>query len=172
MVRRPVAWIVAVLLLLEAFGIALLNWVLGTVVDRQNMSLAGLDPEAMSTSSKAGGVVFGLYFALCSLAALLVALRGRTPVGFWRIVLISAAVVHAVLAAFTVGLVGWGAFVFLMVVFGLILLTLMTYDRPGAAPDGRPGPGAGGDPGKGGRAPGQDTDRDRTAPEGPAPVTP
>jgi hypothetical protein len=37
--------------------------------------------------------------------------------------------VHALLGAFAVGLVGWGAFAALMVIFGLILLTLMTYDR-------------------------------------------
>ncbi|MDT0466989.1 hypothetical protein [Streptomyces gibsoniae] len=177
MVRRPVAWIVAVVLVLEAFGIGLLNWFLGTVVDRQNMSLAGLDPDAMSASSKAGGVVFGLYFALCGVAALLVAVRGRAPSGFWRIALISAAVVHAVLAAFTVGLVGWGAFAFLMVVFGLILLTLMTYDSPGAT-DGRQGqadprPGEGG-PGDGKSAPGETAGQGGPAPEsgGPAPVTP
>ncbi|MEV6025596.1 hypothetical protein [Streptomyces sp. NPDC052036] len=170
MVRRPVAWIVAVVLVLEAFGIALLNWFLGMVVDRQNMSLAGLDPDAMSTSSKAGGIVFGLYFALCGVAALLVAVRGRAPSGFWRIVLISAAVVHAVLAAFTVGLVGWGAFAFLMVVFGLILLTLMTYDQQGQA---GPRPGAGG-PGDGRSVPGEPAGQGRPTPEGggPAPVTP
>ncbi|MCF1507209.1 hypothetical protein [Streptomyces glomeratus] len=182
MVRRPVAGIVAVVLVVEAFGIGMLNWFLGTLVDRQNMSLAGLDPDAMATSSKVGGVVFGLYFALCGLAALLVAVRDRSPSGFWRILLISAAVVHALLGAFTVGLVGWGAFAFLMVVFGLILLTLMTYDRH----EGQAGPwSAQGGPGDGGSAPGEAREageaRDaREAMEqegtpeggGPAPVTP
>lgn len=38
MVRRPVAWIVAVILFVEAFGVAALNWFLGTVVDNQQMS--------------------------------------------------------------------------------------------------------------------------------------
>ncbi|MEU6495558.1 hypothetical protein ABZ890_35080 [Streptomyces sp. NPDC046984] len=166
MVRRPVAWLVAIVLFVEAIGIALLNWFLGVVVDRQDMSLAGLDPDTMSVSSKAGGVVFGLYFALCGVAALLVALRDRSPAGIWRIILITAAVVHGLLGAFTVGLVGWGAFAFMMVVFGLILLTLMTYDRAerplGAPPeDGAPG----GDEG---------TAEQGGTPEngGPAPVTP
>lgn len=77
MVRRPVAWVVAVVLFVEAFGIAALNWFLGVVVDRQDMSLAGLDPHMMSVSSKIGGLAFGLYFALCGLVALLVALRDR-----------------------------------------------------------------------------------------------
>ncbi|OIJ91174.1 hypothetical protein [Streptomyces colonosanans] len=147
MVRRPVAWIVTVVLFVEAFGVALLNWFLGMVVDRQDMSLAGLDPHMMSVSSKAAGVVFGLYFALCGLAALLVAARDRSPSGVWRILLISAAVVHGLLGAFTVGLVGWGAFAYLMVVLGLILLTLMTYDGqegPAGAPPAGTGPEGGG----------------------------
>ncbi|MEU6219444.1 hypothetical protein ABZ845_18285 [Streptomyces sp. NPDC047022] len=137
MVRRPVAAVVAIVLFGEAIGIALLNWFLGVIADRQDMSLAGIDPDTMATSSKAGGVVFGLYFALCGVAALLIALRDRAPSGFWRIVLISAAVVHGLLGALTVGLVGWSAFAYMMVVFGLILLTLMMYDR-GQGPAGAP----------------------------------
>ncbi|MER6011199.1 hypothetical protein [Streptomyces bluensis] len=135
MIRRPVATVTAIVLFVEAGGVAWLNWFLGTVVDRQDMSLAGLDPDAMSTSSKAGGLVFGLYFVLCGLAALLVALRDRPATGVWRVLLISAAVVHGLLGAFAVGLVGWGAFTFMMVVLGLVLLTLMAEDRR-AGPDG------------------------------------
>ncbi|MEV6960088.1 hypothetical protein AB0M97_12960 [Streptomyces sp. NPDC051207] len=130
MVRRPVAWIVAVVLFAEAVGIAALNWFLGVVVDRQDMSLAGLDPHMMSTSSKIGAVVFGLYFALCGLVALLVALRDRPPAGLGRVLLISVAVVHALLGAFTWGLVGRHAFLFMVLVLGLVVLLLMTYDRP------------------------------------------
>ncbi|MET8244914.1 hypothetical protein ABZV31_11115 [Streptomyces sp. NPDC005202] len=153
MVRRPVAWVVAVVLFGEAFGIAALNWFLGVVVHRQKMSLAGLDPNMMSTSSKVGGVLFGLYFALCGLVALLVALRDRPPAGFGRILLISAAVVHGLLGAFVWGLVGWPAFLFMVVVLGLIVLLLMTYDPAeegpvGAVPDG--GPHGAGDPAGGG----------------------
>ncbi|MFE0800892.1 hypothetical protein [Streptomyces sp. NPDC058812] len=127
-VRRPVAWIVAVVLFAEAVGVAALNWFLGIVVDRQDMSLAGLDPDMMSVSSKIGGVVFGLYFALCGLVALLVALRDRPPAGLGRILLISAAVVHGLLGAFTWGLVGWHAFLFMILTLALIVLLLMTYD--------------------------------------------
>ncbi|MDG9716287.1 hypothetical protein [Streptomyces sp. DH24] len=148
MVRRPVAWIVAVVLFAEAVGVAALNWFLGVVVDRQDMSLAGLDPDMMSTSSKIGGLVFGLYFALCGLVALLVALRNRPPAGLGRVLLISAAVVHAVLGAVTWGLVGWHAFLFMVLVLGLVVLLLMTYDRP-ARPeepaDAVPGDGGGPD---------------------------
>ncbi|MGA5875793.1 hypothetical protein ACPC3D_08155 [Streptomyces cellulosae] len=141
MVRRPVAWIVALVLFAEALGVLAVNWFLGVVVDRQDMSLAGLDPDMMSVSSKAGGVVFGLYFATCGLVALLVALRDRTPAGFGRVLLISAAVVHALLGAFAWGLIGWTAFLSMVVVLALIVLLLMTYDgrqeEPGEA--GEPG---------------------------------
>lgn len=106
MLRRPVAWVVAFVLLAEAFTIGALNWFLGVVVDHQKMSLAGLDPDVMSMSSKIGGVVFGLYFALCALVALLVAIRDRAPAGLGRVLLISAAVVHALLGAFCWGPVG------------------------------------------------------------------
>jgi hypothetical protein len=132
-VRRPVAWIVAVVLFAEALGIAALNWFLGVVVDRQEMSLAGLDPDMMATSSKIGGVVFGLYFALCGLVALLVALRDRPAAGLGRVLLISAAVVHGLLAAFVWGIVGWPAFVFMVLVLGLVVLLLMTHDGRSAA---------------------------------------
>ncbi|MEU6378403.1 hypothetical protein [Streptomyces sp. NPDC046909] len=138
MVRRPVAWVVAVVLFVEALGIAAVNWFLGVVVDRQDMSLAGLDPDAMSISSKIGGVVFGLYFALCGLVALLVALRNRPPAGLGRILLISAAVVHALLGAFAWGLLGWSEFLFMVVVLTLIVLLLMTYDSPAEPADAVP----------------------------------
>jgi hypothetical protein len=137
-VRRPVAWIVAVVLFAEAIGIAALNWFMGIVVDRQKMSLAGLDPDVMSMSSKIGGVVFGLYFALCGLVALLVALRNRRPAGIGRILLISAAVVHALLGAFTWGLVGWNAWLFMVLVLALIVLLLMTYDAQQRSVAGEP----------------------------------
>ena len=70
MIRRPVAVVTAFVLFAEGLGIAGVQWFLGTVVDRQKMSLAGLDPDAMSLSTKAGGVVFGLYFVLCGVVAL------------------------------------------------------------------------------------------------------
>ncbi|MFJ9813782.1 hypothetical protein ACIRU3_00675 [Streptomyces sp. NPDC101151] len=142
------AWIVAVVLLAEALAIGALNWFLGVVVDRQKMSLAGLDPDVMSASSKIGGVVFGLYFALCALVALLVAIRNRPPAGFGRVLLISVAVVHGLLGAFTWGLVGWTAFLFMVVVLSLVVLLLMTYDRDSGPEQASSGgaPEQGGDP--------------------------
>ncbi|MFC8871490.1 hypothetical protein ACFUAC_28255 [Streptomyces sp. NPDC057148] len=144
-VRRPVAWTVAVVLFAEAVGVAALNWFLGVVVDRQDMSLAGLDPDMMSVSSKIGGIVFGLYFALCGLVALLVAVRDRSPAGLGRILLISAAVVHGLLGAFSWGLVGWHAFLAMILVLGLIVLLLMTYDARDGSAAGRTGVGKGDD---------------------------
>ncbi|MEU1516714.1 hypothetical protein ABZ490_31995 [Streptomyces sp. NPDC005811] len=146
MVRRPLALIVALVLFAEGFGIALLNWALGIMADSQNMSLAGIDPDVMSRSSKVGGIVFGLYFAACGLVALLVAVRNRAPSLLGRILLISAAVTHGVLGAVAWGLLGRTQFAFMVVVLGLIVLLLMTYDaRPGPAAeapgDGEPGEG-------------------------------
>ncbi|AYN35251.1 MULTISPECIES: hypothetical protein [Streptomyces] len=140
MVRRPVALVGAVVLVGEAIGIGLLNWFLGLVVDRQDMSMGGLDPDAMSIGTWIGGGVFGLYLLLCALVMLLVGIRNRPAVGIGRILLISAAVVHALLGAFTVGLVGWLAFVFMMVVFGLIVLTLVADARTADAVDKGEGP--------------------------------
>ncbi|MGW2787674.1 hypothetical protein ACWC3X_41885 [Streptomyces populi] len=146
MVRRPLVWMAAIVLFVEAVGIALLNWFLGMVVDRQDMSMAGLDSDLMARSSKIGGVVFGLYFLACAVATLLVALRRRPPGLFGRVLLISAAVAHALLGAFTVGLVGWGAFTFMMVVLALIVFTLLAYDPRETGPvDAAPETGGTGD---------------------------
>ncbi|QEV19841.1 hypothetical protein CP975_22085 [Streptomyces alboniger] len=127
------AWAGAIVLLAEAVGIALLNWFLGLVVDRQEMSLAGLDPHAMTVSTWIAGLVFGGYLALCGVMLALVGARDRAPGRFGRLLLISCAVVHGVLGAFCVGLVGWPAFAFMMVVLGLIVLPLVAYDRAGRA---------------------------------------
>lgn len=145
MARRPVAWAAAVVLVLEAFGIVLLNWILSIVVDRQQMSLAGLQPRAMSTGSWIAGALFGLYLLFCAVVLIRTAMRDRAPGGFARIALISVAVVHGLLGAFAVGLVGWVAFLAMMVVLGLIVLTLVAYgegrtpQEGDADPAGTPG---------------------------------
>lgn len=139
MARRPVALAAAVVLILEAFGIVLLNWILSIVVDRQQMSLAGLQPRAMSTGSWIGGGLFGVYLLFCAGIMIRTALRDRAPVGFTRIVLISAAVVHGLLGAFAVGLVGWVAFLAMMLVLGLIVLVLMAYGEERLPQDGDAG---------------------------------
>ncbi|MGI5470554.1 hypothetical protein [Streptomyces sp. CA-132043] len=142
--RRPVAVVTAVVLVLEAAGIALLNWILSVFVDRQQMSLAGLKVDAMSAGAWIGGIVIGLYLLLCAFFALRCAVRDRAPGGFARTVLISCAVIHGVVGAFTVGLVGWAAFVGAMVVLGLLIFTLLAYAPAAEAPEpAEPGtPGA------------------------------
>lgn len=152
MARRPVAVVAAIVLLVEAVGIVVINGILATFVDKQDMSLADLDPDAMVTGTWVMGGVFGLYLAACGVVALLAGLRDRAPGRFGRILLISCAITHGVLGALTVGLVGWDAFTFMMVVLGLIVLTLVAYgrERPpvedapaatdGAAPTNGPAP--------------------------------
>ncbi|ATL83468.1 hypothetical protein HUF15_33135 [Streptomyces samsunensis] len=133
MARRPVAAVAAVTLMLEAVGIALLNWILGLVVDRQQMSMGGIDTDAMSVGTWVAGGLFGLYLLVCGVVLLRTAVRDRAPGRLARILLITCAVVHGLLGAFSVGLVGWPAFAFMMVVLGLIVLTLLGYEAESAA---------------------------------------
>ncbi|MER5459135.1 hypothetical protein ABT010_00265 [Streptomyces sp. NPDC002668] len=123
------AIVAAIVLLVEAVGIVLINGILATFVHRQDMSLADLDPAAMVTGTWVMGGVFGLFLAACGVVLLTTGLRDRAPGRFGRILLISCAIVHGVLGALTVGLVGWDAFAFMMVVLGLIVLTLVAYGR-------------------------------------------
>ncbi|MEU1433576.1 hypothetical protein ABZ438_05720 [Streptomyces sp. NPDC005786] len=138
-VRRPVAVIAALVLFAEAVGIVIINVVLGTVVKNQDMSLAGTDPAVMSKGTWVLGGVSGLFLVLCGVLLLLAGIRDRAPGRVARIVLIGCAVIHGVLGALTVGLVGWSAFALMMVVLGLIVLTLVAY---GPAADEKPAPGA------------------------------
>ncbi|MFF4853814.1 hypothetical protein ACFY2N_02845 [Streptomyces rubiginosohelvolus] len=125
--RRPVAIVTALVLFGEAVGIVLINAVLATVAENQSMSLAGLDPDAMSAGTWAMGGVSGLLLVLCGLTALIAGIRDRAPGRVGRTVLIGCAVVHGVLGAVTVGLVGWAAFAFMMVVLALLVFTLLSY---------------------------------------------
>ncbi|MET8940809.1 hypothetical protein ABZX28_27935 [Streptomyces rubiginosohelvolus] len=125
--RRPVAIVTALVLFGEAVGIVLINAVLATVAENQSMSLAGLDPDAMSAGTWVMGGVSGLLLVLCGLTALITGIRDRAPGRVGRIVLIGCAVVHGVLGAVTVGLVGWAAFAFMMAVLALLVFTLLSY---------------------------------------------
>ncbi|MEV0091925.1 hypothetical protein [Streptomyces sp. NPDC050738] len=134
MARKPVAWVGAILLFLEAIGIAFVNWVLAKVADNQHMSLAGIDPKAISTGAMVMGGLTGIYLIVCGVVLLRTALRDRSPGTPGRILLITCAVVHGVLGALTVGLVGWQAFVFMMLVLGTIVFSLVMYERENGAP--------------------------------------
>lgn len=137
-VRRPVAFVAAIVLFVEAAGMVLVNGIMATVVDNQEMSLAGLDPAAMSAGAWVMGGAAGLYLVLCGLVLLLTGIRDRAPGRVGRAALISCAVVHGVLGALTVGLIGWAAFVFMMVVLGLIVLTLVAYGNGNGSGTGSP----------------------------------
>ncbi|WP_111601107.1 hypothetical protein [Streptomyces sp. Amel2xB2] len=125
--RRSVAAAAALILVVEAVGIVLLNIFLGMVVDDQQMSMAGLEPRSMSLSAVVAGALFGAYLLLCAVVLVRTAVTDKAPLGLLRIVLISAAVVHGLLGAASVGLVGWLAFLFMMVVLGLIVWSLVSY---------------------------------------------
>ncbi|MER8235445.1 hypothetical protein [Streptomyces sp. NPDC094049] len=127
MARRPIALVTAAVLLLEAPGIVAVNAVMARFVKAQSMSLDGLDPESMHTGTWALGIGSGAALALCGLVALVAGVRDRRPGRLGRALLIGCALVHAVLAAVAVGLLGWGAFAVLMTVLGLIVLTLVAY---------------------------------------------
>lgn len=146
MVRRTVACTAALVLFAEAVGIVIINVVLGTVVKNQDMSLAGTDPKMMANGTLVLGAVSGLFLVLCGVLLLLAGIRDRGPGRVGRIVLICCAVVHGVLGALTVGLVGWTAFVVMMVVLGLIVLSLVVYgpadEKPAAGGAGPEQPAA------------------------------
>ncbi|MFI2778384.1 hypothetical protein [Streptomyces sp. ALB3] len=129
MVRRPVAFATAIVLFVEAVGIVIVNGVLATVAGNQSMSLAGMDPDAMVTGTWVMGGVSGVLLACCGVIPLLAGVRDRAPGRFARIALIGCAVVHGVLGALAVGLLGWAAFAFLMAVLALIVLTLVMFER-------------------------------------------
>ncbi|MER5886912.1 hypothetical protein ABT160_24075 [Streptomyces sp. NPDC001941] len=141
--RRPVALVAAIVLLAEALGVVVLNGVLATFVDRQNMSMAGLDPDAMATGTWIMGGVAGLFLLLCGAVLLRAGLRDRAPGRWARVLLIACAIVHGVLGAVTVALVGWTAFAFMMLVLGLLVFVLLAYgseERRTRPPADRPAP--------------------------------
>ncbi|MFG2871630.1 hypothetical protein [Streptomyces sp. NPDC048338] len=135
MARRPIALVTAAVLLLEAPGIVALNAVMARFLEVQSMSLDGMDPDAMVTGTWALGIVSGALLALCALVALLAGVRDRRPGRAGRILLVGCAVVHGVLGAVTVGLIGWGAFAFMVLVLGLIVLTLVAYGKDTEVPE-------------------------------------
>ncbi|MFD3998975.1 hypothetical protein [Streptomyces sp. NPDC058548] len=139
MARRPIALVTAAVLFLEAPGIVAINAVMARFVKIQTMSLDGMDPDAMYTGTWALGIASGVALALCGLVALVAGLRDRRPGRAGRGLLIGCAIVHGILGAVTVGLIGWGAFAFMMLVLGLIVLTLVAYGKgyeKGAEPQG------------------------------------
>ncbi|KOG13500.1 MULTISPECIES: hypothetical protein [Streptomyces] len=140
--RRPIALVTAAVLLLEAPGIVAINAVMARFVEVQAMSLDGMDPDAMVTGTWALGIGSGAALVLCGLVALVAGIRDRAPGRFGRVLLIGCAVVHGILGAVAVGLLGWKAFAFLMLVLGLLVLTLVMYGKETPEAEPAAGPAA------------------------------
>ncbi|MEE1939335.1 hypothetical protein V1L54_07895 [Streptomyces sp. TRM 70361] len=135
---RPVALAATAVLVCEAVGVAALHWILGVMADRQDMSLAGLDPRAAAVSAWTGGAALGALLLLCGALLLRTALTGRAPGRPARALLVGVAVGHGVLGAAAAALVGWAAFAVLMAALGVLVLALLTP----VAPAGEQGAGA------------------------------
>ncbi|MEV4424618.1 hypothetical protein ACN9M0_23030 [Streptomyces sp. R-07] len=129
MARRPIALVTAAVLFLEAPGIVAINAVMARFTQAQSMSLDGMDPDAMVAGTWGLGIASGVALAVCGLVALVAGLRDRRPGRFGRGLLIGCAVVHGVLGAVAVALLGWTAFAFLVTVLGLLVLTLVAYGK-------------------------------------------
>ncbi|GAA2479938.1 hypothetical protein [Streptomyces gobitricini] len=125
--RRPIALAAGIVLVLEAAGLVLLHMVLAEVLAGQKMSLDGLDPDLMVVAVWVMGGVFGAYTALCGALLVRLGVRDRSPGRAVRILLVSCAITHGVLGAVAVGLVGWAAFAYMMVVLGLVVAALVLY---------------------------------------------
>lgn len=137
--RRTAAAATAVVLVLEALTIAFVNWILGLSVRHQKMSMGGLGSDSMAIGSWAGGGLLALFLVVCAALTARIAIRDRMSGRAGRIALIVCAVVHGVVGALVVGLVGWVAFVLMMVILALLVGTLVMYapedrDRAGAVP--------------------------------------
>jgi hypothetical protein len=138
MMRRGVAATAALVLVLEAFGLAFINWVMGLAVRHQEMSLAGLDPTAMAVGAWVAGGLLALFLIGCATVLARTARYDRAPGRLGRVLLILAAVMHVVLGAAVVGLVGWPAYVLMMVIFGLVVLSLFMYGSPDTSGEDTP----------------------------------
>ncbi|WP_374986102.1 hypothetical protein [Streptomyces fradiae] len=154
MKRGPVALTAGAVLLGEAVGAVLLHLVLASVLSGQRMSLAGLDPDAMVIGTRVMGGVLGAYLALCGAVLLRAGVRRAAPGRRARVLLVTCAVTHGVLGAVAVGLVGWGAFAWLVAVMALVVLCLVSYGGDGEGGSYEEGAGRpAGEDGPAGRAP-------------------
>ncbi|WSK88507.1 hypothetical protein OG723_23910 [Streptomyces sp. NBC_01278] len=145
--RRLVAGLAALVLVVEAAVLVLVHFVLGRTTHNQSMSIAGMDPDVMSTATYVMGAGIGAFLLLCAVLLVVAAVRDRAPGTFARVVLVTAAVTHGLLGAIAVGLVGWGAFAVTMVILCLLVLTLTLYAAQDEGMAGARGPGSPGGPG-------------------------
>lgn len=129
--RRLVAGLAAIVLVVEAAVLVLVHIVLGSTTANQSMSIAGSDPDVMSKATYVMGAGMGAFLVLCAVLAAAAALRDRPPGRFARIVFVSAAVTHGVLGILAVVLVGWAAFAVTTLILCLLVLTLTLYAAQG-----------------------------------------
>ncbi|MEV7727476.1 hypothetical protein AB0P15_22410 [Streptomyces sp. NPDC087917] len=127
--RRLVAGLAALALVAEAVVLVLVNLVLAATTANQSMSIGGADPALMSKATYVLGAVTGGFLLLCAVLLAVAAVRDRAPGVPARLVLVVAAVVHALLGVVAVAVVGWGAFVATTTIFCLLVLFLMLYGR-------------------------------------------
>jgi hypothetical protein len=129
-----VAVVAAAVVIGAAVVLGMVHLVLGIAVDRQQMEVAGLSATAMSVTTWTAGGLLAAFLLLCGGLLVRVAVIDQAPGRLVRALLVSAAVLHAVVATLAVGLAGWVVFGGLMLVFGLIVLTLMMYPPADATP--------------------------------------
>lgn len=132
------AGVTAVVLVVEAVVLGFVHLVLGRTTENQSMSIAGADPDVMSTATYVLGAGMAVFLLACAVFLTVAAVRDRAPGAFARVLLVSAAITHGVLGALVVGLVGWGAFAVMMTILCLLVLCLTLYAAKGA---GRAGAG-------------------------------
>jgi hypothetical protein len=143
-VRRAVMISAGVLLLVEALAIAAVNWVLGIVVDRQDMSLGGSDPGITSVGAWTAGGLLSFFLVVVAVVLIITGSRDRPLGRVARILVIVCAVFDGVVAAIAAGMIGWAVFAFAAVELGLLVLSLMLVDGDGdgaPAEQGAPAPG-------------------------------
>ncbi|MER5727764.1 hypothetical protein ABT084_05300 [Streptomyces sp. NPDC002138] len=129
MLRRLVASVAAIVLVVEAAVLVLVHLVLGATTHNQAMSIAGMDPDVMSTATYAMGAGMGTFLLVGAVLLAVTAIRDRPPGRFARVLFVITAVTHIVLGALAAALVGWGAFAATMLIFCLLVLTLTLYAK-------------------------------------------
>ncbi|MCX4527719.1 MULTISPECIES: hypothetical protein [unclassified Streptomyces] len=127
LLRRLVAGVAAIVLVLEAAVLVFVHIVLGRTTANQSMSIAGSDPDVMSKATYALGAGMGAFLLLCAVLLAVAAVRDLAPGRPARVVLIVATVTHGVLGALAVGPAGWGVFAAVMLIFCLLALSLTLY---------------------------------------------
>jgi hypothetical protein len=140
MARRSVAWVAAVVLLAEACVVLLVIAALSTVVHDQHMSLAGLAPSAMAAGAWVAGGAAAAFLLVCCTLLVRTALRDRAPRRAVRWALIVCAVVHGLLGALTLSLVGWPVSLFMTLVLGLLVWLLLAHGPESGRPSEPPVP--------------------------------